>query len=223
MSKNNCIDQVDNGQRKNDFNFACFVQRKIYRANENLKFLKNCKTEHILPSFTKINRKVLREVNWSPKTIYSKRLEKLNQAILSEESRLRKNYKKLHIFLDNITLTVSQKDNLIYSSKTFISQTEVKNDKKRIMKYNKLKSSKVPRKLETINIHNFSDTTIPDYVIDILKLGADSGIGGTQNNIKLLREMEKLINHWVGYAEVLKIDPITVFETKNFVTNLFFH
>ena len=204
-----------------DFTLICFIERKIYKAKANLQFLTQCKTQSIFPKFTHINKKVLAEVNWSRQKILDKKNEKLNLAICTEQDRLQKNYIKLNNYLETVSLSLREKRNLMFNCKKYVAKTEQKNDKKRENKFKKLNLNKSGPDLEKIKIHNFTNIVIPGYIIDILQYGADNGIGGVQNNIKLLREVEKLVEKWTKYARSIKIDPIVIFETKNSITNLF--
>ena len=80
---------MENGQNQ-EFKYLTFCQTKIHRSLGCLDFLKKCKRFEVLPRFTEVTKSTLNEVNWGKSQIRSRRLDKLDSAIVEQENRLEK-------------------------------------------------------------------------------------------------------------------------------------
>ena len=197
------------------FNILVRFQTKIHKANGCLKFLNECKSENILPKFTEIPDTVLKYVNWSPSTIIQKRKEKIDIEIVNQLERLHKNKLKFSNFLNNDCshFSKTQKRNLEFSCIDFVKKIEYRTDRRRDLKLEKLRLTKQPN-FEVIKVINFTKVNIPHEINEILKFGSETAVGGTPNDFKILKEMEKLLCKWETYAISKKTCPIKILETK---------
>ena len=66
-----------------------FIEQKIHRAKKNLNFLESGVKADVLPKFTNLSSKSLNCLNLSPAEVRQKRNERLNQAIINEQERLK--------------------------------------------------------------------------------------------------------------------------------------
>ena len=89
---------MENGQNQ-EFKYLTFCQTKIHRSLGCLDFLHKCKKYGVLPRFTEVPKSILNEVNWGKSQIRSRRLDKLDSAIVEQENRLENNKTKFNEIL----------------------------------------------------------------------------------------------------------------------------
>ena len=192
---------MENGQNQ-EFKYLTFCQTKIHRSLGCLDFLQKCKRFGVLPRFTEVPKSTLNEVNWGKSQIRSRRLDKLDSAIVEQENRLEKNKTKFNeiLSLHFSHLPKSAKHRLVSSVLNYVQRQEFENDKKRKRKFENLRFFQ-PKEFETIVVSNFSDKKVPNYIFDILKFGGELAIGGSPDNFKILLEIEKLLSKWDEHAK----------------------
>ena len=66
--------------------YRLIYKREKLRINNN--FLTKCQQQRIPPNFTRFSTATLTKVNWSPSTIFKKRMEQLSSTILQNDNTI---------------------------------------------------------------------------------------------------------------------------------------
>ena len=207
------IIQLVNGD---DYTFATNIQIKIHKAAKNLEFMNHCQNLKLLPNFTKLSRSVIIQGRLSPTQISQIRQKKLAEAIYNEHNRLRKNKFKLENFLLSIKNQFNsneQYERFKHKLSSIISKREIQNDLNRDKKL-KCLQSKIVTNYAKINIKNVSGCEIPSEVINALELGLAVPVGGKQNELETLTELDRFFEKWKSYAKDQNIPAKTIFEVR---------
>jgi len=201
---------------RDDYTFATNIQTKIHRAQQNLEFMNNCQNSKLLPNFTKLSRSVITQGRLSPQQITQIRHKKLTEAIHREQDRLTKNEIKLNNFL--LSIKNQFNSNIIYERFKFklctiISKIEQHNDLNRVEKFKKLQP-RTHHDYAKINITNISECDIPNEVLNCLELGLQIPVGGKQNELETLTELDRFFEKWKSFAKDQNIPAKTIFEVR---------
>ena len=167
-----------------DENKEKFVRqkRKIHRCREHCKFLTDCISNDICPAFTRFTPQQLSLVNWSPRILHSKRIERVKLALAEQEQKL----DTFSLTLSNMISSLTQSfPNMNISPFLKSCDREVKisqrtDDVNRREKFKKLKKQKIENYTK-VNIINESETILPPEIAEILSKGANNALGGTPN------------------------------------------
>jgi hypothetical protein len=119
-------------------------KRKIHRCKEHISFLSKCISHELCPAFTRFSPEQLSLVNWSPRTLKMKRIERAKLALAVQEQ----NFNTLSLTLSKLISKLIQSfPNINLSSFLSTCDREVRinqraDDIKRREKFSKLKKSK---------------------------------------------------------------------------------
>ena len=79
-------------------------KRKIHRCREHCKFLTDCISNDICPAFTRFTPQQLSLVNWSPRILHSKRIERVKRALAEQVQKLNSLSLTLSNMISSLTL-----------------------------------------------------------------------------------------------------------------------
>ena len=144
-----------------------------------------------------------------------KRLEKLDLAISEQEDRIYKNKQKFQNILESFfgSLPKFQISKCVYNCFNYVQKLEIRNDRNRNAKFDKLCSSRSP-KFENITITNLSDIEIPNEILKILRFGCEISVGGKPDEFRILLELEKLMSKWMSHATDVGVSEVDRFIAK---------
>jgi len=191
-------------------------KRKIHRCKEHIRFLSDCITNELCPNFTRFTPEQLSLVNWSPRTLQMKRIERVKLALAEQEQKLN----TFLLTLSNLISTLTHSfPNINLRSFLSTCDREVKinqklDDIKRREKFSKLKKSKNSN-FTKVTVINESDVTLPPEILEILSKGTNHALGGTPNVYNMLAHFEKFYQRWADHAKSEGMDTLSMLEIKH--------
>ncbi|CBY30968.1 unnamed protein product, partial [Oikopleura dioica] len=191
-------------------------KRKIHRCREHCKFLTDCISNDICPAFTRFTPQQLSLVNWSPRILHSKRINRVKLALAEQEQKLNSLLLTLSNMISSLTLFFPNM-NISPFLKTCDREVRIIErtaDVNRREKFKKLKKDK-KQNFTKVDIINESETILPPEITEILSKGANNALGGTPNVYNMLAHFEKFYQRWAKHAYAEGLDTLSVLEVKH--------
>ena len=210
---------------RESYKMAKWTGIKRHRTMETVKFLEKCKSNKILPKFTMLKKETIQQAKMNDKQITKIRNEKLNEAIITNENRLRSINQKFYHFLEILEKSSESKRKFIkikYKLNNEIKNFEMDRDKNRQKIFANIKLAANDNKHAKIEIFNSSGIFIPKNILDILSLGIKLPVGGKPNSISILSKFETFFQDWSDYARSNNIDEFEIIKVKTKLLLKFF-
>ena len=198
------------------FRYVTQIAQKKHKSDESINFLTKCSENHILPNFTKLNAKTIKQAKLSKDKIIQLRKEKVTNEIQIQRERFEINsikfdaaYKKLQTMIYSKRILGS----ILNTINNNITHMEKLNDNRR----NKILHQLINDKnfaVATINIFNDTQLTLPQNICEILKFGFDHAIGSTPKPVTMLTNFDTFFKHWETYAKTQELDPLKIHEFR---------
>ena len=138
------------------------LKRKAHRCEQHIKFLSECINHDLSPAFTKFTPQQLSCVNWSPRTLHAKRMERVKLALSDQEQKFQSFKLTLSSMISELTLLFPNMNltSFLRSCDREVRINQRPHDIKRREKLTLLKKTK-PRKFTSVNVINESQVEIP--------------------------------------------------------------
>ena len=199
-----------------DVKFATQCGIKVHKSKKSIEFISKCLSANVYPKFTRIPKYVIERAKLSPNYVSKLKKEKLQNELNIQNERYLKNLTKFNTILKKLhDGCVSE---IIYDKLKSDIFTKIKIEEQ----FNDLRREKLWDQLNNIGdfeyaqieIYNYTQSDIPEHILNTLKYGAKIAIGGRPNKFENLAAFDLFYQHWQKHAEEINVDPFEIIDVR---------
>ena len=186
-------------QTRYSFGNYKIISRKLYRSRKHRTFLENCLNANVFPKFT--TPSISASKYFKPQEITKAAFRNLKKELEAQNEKIKSLSSELTVIYNYLlsTYPFPEISKNIKNINLSIRKQESRNDQNRIKKFHNLKGS--INKTVKLEVHNFTNLTIPDEILVILEKGLHNPTGGSPNIHNILIEFEALFQKLEKFAD----------------------
>ena len=169
--------------------------KRVHRAEESLKFLQSCFEKKVCPNFIKISTTQMLKVCLTKleiKRFETRKLEKERNKKTTELKILEHQFNLLSQKILNLCYIPTDHIFFLNLIKNNVRKFEQKSDLRRSKKLQNL-VFELETDFNVVNIHNRTNITMPQNIIDVIRFGKNRGIGSPFKDHTNIIEIDKLV------------------------------